>query len=1106
MIYQAYNQTPNQTLFDFEKLENVTRTVLSGHRFYKKGTIGSSSYELATVNETTTGYFYEYRPGHGYSLVYLPDAYNSEYSYYNYKAESRIRYVPTLEDVSDVNSYYTADYYSTPFTFYINGNSNLYGYRIQIYKNVDNSLAYDSNIISSGEIVKQNYNNKNKSTEYKIYPNGSQQINIFPTDINGNNVKIYAYLPAGLDVLENKLENGEDATYNWVLTQYYELSEDNEINENKYVKNNPVFFIAKPTPSIGVRAYRYNESGEQVSLTSIELENYPYRNVYFQSYYLYDRDSTFNSHDFAVGNYFNYTIETAKWGITQNIYENEILISSAQVGDIEYRVSPSLDYYIDFLRSPVNAENNIVYLFSPEVGYKNKGDDAYIVLLEQYGGEVRWPEMNLTMKMQYLEGDIGSFLNFTAETCQQRQYISLKWNADYFMGRYYENNKEIVGDDLQKRFINISRAYNAGGGMVERELNSIYLPIDSKLVYSDKTSSSFVVSYNSKQILFRYCNIDNLIGDIFVIANENKSFVYKLYTVQDGEDIKIGISLKRGNTLISTSTPLDINVSSFCWQTFLIKLTKIEDVTLANLSDTVDILKYYVNEGLPFSYSNDALCTAYNIESCPTLSAVTEDIVSPNQLGESSLSNGQKYLVSKKCDIDFGESFNYPMENFFFLDGIFKESLPSEKRGSGYIAFINNGTTRIYEWEAGTGYVLAPHSVPVTNRVYHITEWDSANNEYYKRYFYYDGAELKETLPEYLYPLVERSTVTRGVIGGWGNTEGQLLTELNITNSEDNEEYELTEMTLSGGLFNYLYIGDLSNLSLETYLKEFSAIYPIKIDDELYAAGYPRRENIEDVYFLAVYNKSQLNGSSLVLENEDVKYWRIDRIDSISGTSSKVFIGEVGENGGIKDYGVPNNWVGYYSLSPIAANYTQTSVFSNLEEGKIQNNVTNWNNYSLIILNEPDDNNNQQVKTIFYWALNSSTGEMSNNTSFSVQETLSRYKRISKSQTNAISGTLQCLLGYMENGVYHNDSVEVMNKIYEIQMSNNTKILKDRNGKNYVVEFTSPITFSQDTNAGVNSIYTNGVNSKNITAQPTTMKISWIEVAQSDGIQAISYE
>ena len=115
MIYQAYNQIPNQTMFDFEKLTGVTTTALSGHRFYKKGRISSASYELVEVNSNTTGYFYYLNNG-SYILTYLPENYDSEKNYYTYKSDERIRYVPTLENVQDVSTYYTADYYSVPFS------------------------------------------------------------------------------------------------------------------------------------------------------------------------------------------------------------------------------------------------------------------------------------------------------------------------------------------------------------------------------------------------------------------------------------------------------------------------------------------------------------------------------------------------------------------------------------------------------------------------------------------------------------------------------------------------------------------------------------------------------------------------------------------------------------------------------------------------------------------------------------------------------------------------------------------------------------------------------------------------------------------------------
>ena len=73
-----------------------------------------------------------------------------------------------------------------------------------------------------------------------------------------------------------------------------------------------------------------------------------------------------------------------------------------------------------------------------------------------------------------------------------------------------------------------------------------------------------------------------------------------------------------------------------------------------------------------------------------------------------------------------------------------------------------------------------------------------------------------------------------------------------------------------------------------------------------------------------------------------------------------------------------------------------------------------------------------------------------------------------------------------------------------INYSNNLKLLRDRNGMNFLIEFTSPVSYSQDTKGAINTIYSNNGYTKNLKVQPTSIKLSWIEVGSADNMQIIT--
>lgn len=410
-------------------------------------------------------------------------------------------------------------------------------------------------------------------------------------------------------------------------------------------------------------------------------------------------------------------------------------------------------------------------------------------------------------------------------------------------------------------------------------------------------------------------------------------------------------------------------------------------------------------------------------------------------------------------------------------------------------------------------------------------------DEAYRFYTFTNGA-LYQVI-NYVTPLWNEKLnipyiVTQDTVGTWKSWSSDSINVNGIlpfatVNKEEMPVYD--SITLYNGLFNYLGILNLGEKLVEdiynnadlleyykittsdTYAKilyrvlgkELLPIYKTEINGKENTHGSPALYYLPGSYMLAHFFDRTLQGLDLTMGGEPIEYWEVERVDNLTNTKIKAAKVESSYNTLI-DYLVPNNWEGYYSFSAITKTKKGAPIIVGGKNtgGSLPIDLkTNWWNYSLIILSEPDFTGTRTVEDVFYWEHNANTDSMNNNTSYSIQETLSQFKRITKSNTDAMSGSLQSLMGCLSNGVYIKDSVEIMDKLRSAQMSNKVKVLKDRSGKNYVIEFTSPITYTYDNKVAINSFYENKNRQKNIVIQPTSIKINWIEVDKIENITGV---
>lgn len=1107
MIYQAYNLSPNQEMFDFSipssiRIDKDTGVTAStkGTRLVNQNYSTAELYRAVTVPAGTSGYYYDNSTG-SMMLVFL-DGTQEEGTYYllnQGKIERRVPKKLPEEYSAGKRYFYCEGYYEKPFSFYINGSTNLLGVRVKIYNNANNELYYDSGVIQEGEVK----TTKDKSLiVYEISPSSNgAPINLSPLGSKGEDVRVDLKLPISpkREDFVNKIVNEPDVSLYWVLTQYYATTVTGELDLTRYVENTPVILYPRQKPCLALRYYHQASDGTiRWANTIDELKRWPYRDVSVVVMPCFFSDEIFDTR--ALGSYFKTLPTSGVWTVAP--YSNGQL-DKGGVKTEEIQGS-NLDYYFSHLVSSPSLGETRSYNFNLDpiyMGTNLTGYKIFVITTESTGTSTPWKrwvniaEKEITIIPQYETTNLKDVLNFKAEICNSKNYVELSWNSAIYGGAYYDaEGNRITGESLKPYYIDYGE-YNAGLGVVARTMTSIYLPKGNRLVYDNLD-----VEGGNNQIYLRFNNKDNSLGTFCQIRKEDGTVILLNFVNQND---KIVLQIEEGGIKTIPTFTIEgvdntpIECDSQTWQAIGINLN-------SQATNKVFLLNYGVD-------ANGAKLLNENARNCVLYPG---DTVGGAFVGNPNGSKGYDpngvslidYKTTKEAKYgSYLENQDVPLYPQFmsFVDST-GVKLPSEEEGDFFLLLKDDGDNRKgrYSWQNGKYIFQGALEVGKVIRTSRFI-----NGEVYDDYYMplaQDLGEIPRVCESYFFP---GAVAVKDSTSSWG-IKDEAIASLSEIPTATSAQGKYREIEFSNCALDYAIIGDLSQNGLgeaslsswkthfTTILKTFLLpIYKVEKDGAIVVYGEPNREDL-GVNFLANYDK-ELGASQAKLNGEIIDSWRIDRVD-FSGRREEVALLSL-DCSRIRDYSINNNWNGYYEITPSSSSYVGETVYY----GYPSEMSTNWWNYSLLVLGDEDENGNRPVETVFYWNLNATTGDITNNTAFNVQETLSRFKRISKSQTNAISGSLQSLVGYTENGKYHGDAIEVINKLYEIQMSDKTKVLKDRNGRNYVIEFTSPITFTQDNNACINTTYSYNGNSKPVSIQPSTIKINWIEVGKFEDIKAI---
>lgn len=189
----------------------------------------------------------------------------------------------------------------------------------------------------------------------------------------------------------------------------------------------------------------------------------------------------------------------------------------------------------------------------------------------------------------------------------------------------------------------------------------------------------------------------------------------------------------------------------------------------------------------------------------------------------------------------------------------------------------------------------------------------------------------------------------------------------------------------------------------------------------------------------------------------------------------------------IIDYMVKNNMDYTYYLYP-ATTHSKNGILltpSITEEVK-----TDWGYWSLLVVDESDEDNVFYLNKMFKFELNVAVDSMSNNATVSVLQNFTKYPTIQYGTSNYWSGGLSALCGYVS--CVDSSYVQTPNMIEELKkLTSDTrrKFLKDVDGNIWEVKITAPINITEEYSA-VQSV--------------KSVKINWTEVGEVSEISIIN--
>lgn len=242
---------------------------------------------------------------------------------------------------------------------------------------------------------------------------------------------------------------------------------------------------------------------------------------------------------------------------------------------------------------------------------------------------------------------------------------------------------------------------------------------------------------------------------------------------------------------------------------------------------------------------------------------------------------------------------------------------------------------------------------------------------------------------------------------------------------------------------------------------------------------------------LAKFNEGDMSAGNSSLTN-NIKGYEIRRKSGDNLYTE--YVGTVAENldGSspkkyIVDYMVKNNTDYTYYLYP-ATTHSENGVL--LSPSITKEVKTDWEYWSLLVVDESNEENVFYLNKMFKFELNVALDSMSNNAVVSVLQNFTKYPTIQYGTANYWSGGLSALCGYVScaNGEY-TQTPNMIDELKKLTSDTRRKFLKDIEGNIWEIKITSPINITEEYSA---------------TQSVKSVKISWTEVGEASGISIIN--
>lgn len=270
---------------------------------------------------------------------------------------------------------------------------------------------------------------------------------------------------------------------------------------------------------------------------------------------------------------------------------------------------------------------------------------------------------------------------------------------------------------------------------------------------------------------------------------------------------------------------------------------------------------------------------------------------------------------------------------------------------------------------------------------------------------------------------------------------------------------------------------------------------PVDIENFNTVDSEPKNWN-DDTTLFSKFDESLVAGNSALVGN--LSGYKLMR--KKSNESSAKYVATLDEKFSgqyIVDYMVANNSEYIYYVYPYNDISDSGVVLSPFTTQQI---TSKWNYWSLLIVDETEEDNVFYLNKMFKFELNITTDDMNNNAVCTVTQNFTRYPTIQYGTANYWSSALTSLCGFIScGGNNYNQTPDIIAEFKELTTDGRRKFLKDLDGNIWEIKITAPINISTDDDTierikSVKVLWTEvgDVSDISVINNPTSSTNSWV--------------